>query len=77
MAPLNVSPAVRPYETLPGLNDISIPAVAPLPSGESPDTQRGRRPVWQGDFGRGSLSGRPDGPCGAGQSAGRGQIPAG
>lgn len=40
MAPMNVSPAVRPYETLPGLNDISIPAVAPLPSGESADTQR-------------------------------------
>ena len=34
---LNVSPAYRPYETLPGLNDLSIPAVAPLPSGESDD----------------------------------------
>lgn len=40
MAPLNVSPAVRAYETLPGLNDITIPAVAPLPTGETEDTQR-------------------------------------
>jgi len=37
---LNVSPVHRPYETLPGLNDPAIPALAPLPSGETPDTQR-------------------------------------
>ncbi len=37
---LNVSPVHRPYETLPGLNDPTIPAVAALPSGETPDTQR-------------------------------------
>jgi len=37
---LNVSPVYRPYETLPGLNDPTIPALAPLPSGETPDTQR-------------------------------------
>jgi len=37
---LNVSPVSRPYETLPGINDITIPAVAPLPSGETEDTKR-------------------------------------
>ena len=37
---LNVSPTHRPYETLPGLNDPTIPAVAPLPSGETEDTKR-------------------------------------
>ena len=37
---LNVSPIRRPYETLPNLNDISIPAVAGLPSGETEDTKR-------------------------------------
>lgn len=37
---LNVSPVHREYETLPGLNDITIPAVAPLPTGETEDTQR-------------------------------------
>jgi NADH dehydrogenase I D subunit len=37
---LNVSPLHRPYETLPGLNDLSIPAVAPLPVGESDATRR-------------------------------------
>lgn len=37
---LNVSPVRRDYETLPGLNDITIPAVAPLPTGETADTQR-------------------------------------
>ncbi|MFM7172422.1 MAG: NADH-quinone oxidoreductase subunit C, partial [Caldilinea sp.] len=37
---LNVSPRTRAYETLPGLNPLGIPAVAPLPSGESPDTAR-------------------------------------
>lgn len=37
---LNVSPLHRDYETLPGLNDITIPAVAPLPTGETADTQR-------------------------------------
>ena len=37
---LNVSPTYRPYETLPGLNDPTIPAVAPLPSGETEDTKR-------------------------------------
>ncbi|MEM7537366.1 MAG: NADH dehydrogenase (quinone) subunit D [Chloroflexota bacterium] len=35
---LNVSPLVRDYETLPGLNDPTIPAVAPLPTGQSDDT---------------------------------------
>lgn len=35
---LNVSPLHRPYETLPGLNDPTIPALAPLPAGESADT---------------------------------------
>jgi NADH dehydrogenase I D subunit len=28
------------YETLPGLKDVSIPALPPLPTGETPDTQR-------------------------------------
>ena len=37
---LNVSPTRREYETLPGLNDPAIPAVAPLPTGESEDTER-------------------------------------
>ncbi|MCB0128193.1 MAG: NADH-quinone oxidoreductase subunit D, partial [Caldilineaceae bacterium] len=37
---LKVSQIRREYETLPGLNDITIPAVAPLPSGETEDTQR-------------------------------------
>lgn len=37
---LNVSPLHRAYETLPGINDPSIPAVAPLPTGETEDTQR-------------------------------------
>lgn len=37
---LNVSPTTRPYEVLPSLNDPSIPATAPLPTGETPDTQR-------------------------------------
>lgn len=34
---LNVSPLNREYEVLPGINDISIPANAPQPSGESED----------------------------------------
>ncbi|MCX6045349.1 MAG: NADH dehydrogenase (quinone) subunit D [Chloroflexi bacterium] len=37
---LNVSPTSRAYETLPGLNDITIPALAPLPTGETEDTKR-------------------------------------
>lgn len=37
---LNVSPRVRPYETLPGLNKPGIPAVPPLPTGETEDTAR-------------------------------------
>ena len=37
---LNVSPRHREYETLPGLNDITIPAATPLPTGETADTQR-------------------------------------
>jgi len=37
---LNVSPVRRAYETLPGLNDITIPALAPLPTGETEDTKR-------------------------------------
>ncbi|MCC6454425.1 MAG: NADH dehydrogenase (quinone) subunit D [Caldilineaceae bacterium] len=37
---LNVSPRYREYETLPGLNDPSIPALAPVPTGESEDTKR-------------------------------------
>jgi NADH dehydrogenase I D subunit len=37
---LRVSQIRREYETLPGLNDITIPAVAPLPAGETEDTQR-------------------------------------
>jgi NADH dehydrogenase I D subunit len=35
---LNVSPIRRAYETLPGLNNLAIPAVAPLPTGETEDT---------------------------------------
>lgn len=38
--PLNTSPRVRPYETLPSLNVPGVPAVAPMPSGESADTSR-------------------------------------
>ena len=34
---LDVSPVRREYETLPGLTDITIPAVASLPTGESAD----------------------------------------
>src|SRR3954470_17745 len=37
---LNVSPTSRAYATLPGLNDITIPALAPLPTGETEDTKR-------------------------------------
>ena len=37
---LNVSPTHRPYETLPSLNNPAIPAVAPLPTGATDDTQR-------------------------------------
>jgi len=37
---LNVSPKHRPFETLPGINDPAIPAVAPLPRGETEDTRR-------------------------------------
>jgi len=37
---LNVSPRHREYETLPGINDPSIPALAPMPSGESEDTTK-------------------------------------
>lgn len=37
---LNVSPRVREYETLPGLKPLGIPAVAPLPTGESADANR-------------------------------------
>lgn len=37
---LNVSPVHRPYETLPGLNDPSIPALAPLPTGETEDVRK-------------------------------------
>lgn len=38
--PLNTSPRVRPYETLPSLNVPGVPAVAPMPVGESADTSR-------------------------------------
>ncbi len=38
--PLNTSPIQRPYEVLPGLNVPGIPAVAPLPTGETEDTRR-------------------------------------
>lgn len=34
---LNVSPLKREYEVLPGINDISIPASAPAPTGETAD----------------------------------------
>ena len=37
---LNVAPRFREYETLPSLNDPSIPALTPLPTGESADTRR-------------------------------------
>jgi NADH dehydrogenase I D subunit len=37
---LNVSPRYREYETLPGINDPAIPALAPLPSGESDDIKK-------------------------------------
>ena len=37
---LNVAPVRREYETLPGLNRLGIPAVAPLPTGETDDTRR-------------------------------------
>ena len=37
---LNVSPLHRDYETLPGLNNPEIPAVAPLPTGSTEDVDR-------------------------------------
>ena len=37
---LDVSPRIRDYETLPGLNKLGIPAMAPLPTGETADTAR-------------------------------------
>jgi NADH dehydrogenase I D subunit len=37
---LKVSPINRPYETLPNLNNIEIPALAPLPTGETDHTRR-------------------------------------
>ena len=37
---LNVSPIHRPYEVLPSLNVPGIPAMAPLPTGETEDTRR-------------------------------------
>lgn len=37
---LNVSPRHRDYETLPGINDPTIPALPALPTGESDDTTR-------------------------------------
>lgn len=37
MPPLNLSPIHRPYETLPGLNDLRIPDVAALPGTETGD----------------------------------------
>ena len=37
---LNVSPRRREYETLPGINDLGVPALAPMPAGESEDTRR-------------------------------------
>ena len=40
MSPLNVSPKRREYEVLPSLNVPGIPAVAPLPTGETEDTRR-------------------------------------
>ena len=39
MSPLNTSPLYRQYETLPSLNVPGIPAVAPLPTGETDDTR--------------------------------------
>jgi NADH dehydrogenase I D subunit len=40
MTSLNVSPTFREYEVLPSINVPGIPAVAPLPGGESDDTTR-------------------------------------
>ncbi len=40
MSPLNTSPLHRAHETLPSLNRIDIPAVAPLPTGETDDTRQ-------------------------------------
>jgi NADH dehydrogenase I D subunit len=37
---LNVAPRHREYESLPGLNNPAIPALAPLPDGATADTQR-------------------------------------
>jgi hypothetical protein len=37
---LKTSPRVRTYENLPGVNAPGIPAVAPLPTGETADTTR-------------------------------------
>ncbi len=37
---LNVSPLHRAYETLPNLNNIEIPALAPMPTGETEQTRR-------------------------------------
>jgi len=37
---LNVSPRHRNYETLPGINNPSFPAVAPLPGGDTEDTKK-------------------------------------
>ena len=37
---LNVSPRYREYENLPSLNNPAIPALPPLPSGETEDTRR-------------------------------------
>ncbi len=39
MSLLNVSPVQRPYETLPNLNDIAIPARAPALGADTEDTQ--------------------------------------
>ncbi len=36
----NVAPRNKPYETLPGILDPEIPALAPQPEGETPDIQR-------------------------------------
>ena len=37
---LNTSPRIREYENLPGVVRVDIPAVAPLPTGETADTTR-------------------------------------
>lgn len=37
---LNVSPRHKKYETLPGISDPAVPAVTPLPSGDTPDIRR-------------------------------------